>query len=785
MGLWAQYRASRNLSRCLNATDLLDADGRRSLENLRSISDAAIPSLFTRLKTASDAEVQRLREVMIYLLDDKSLVNYIPGLSSTVHPRVLNTTVRVLATSRAYDANHLLPLFDDKEVSKSALLKILEARKQSLNAPALLRKAYTLAPSQRVALFKIIEKIADETLVPELISRATAQDVNTRLGVVRLLSKFNLPNTRQALTERLNDRSPEVRLVALRALGRMKVKLDIDVLCRLLRDSDMNVQNEAIDALIRLNDPGTVIYLVDLLKDESEQVRRAAVEVLNGMEYPDAVEDLLNALKDEDWWVRARAADALAKIGGRRVVEAVVRLIRSDDEQIRRAAIEILNSTKDEASMEHLIEALNDSDWWVRERAIDALAAIGNKAAVPALLKLMRRDEQAAPIVLKALATLGDERHLRLILPMLGSKDENTVIEAMTTLAELVDVRNAERVFKAIKRRAYTSGEDVRAAAKVALKRINARLARRRKARKRAAASSSGGGAIGAVGGNINIRALRAGDKIGDRYEFIRRVGKGAFSTVLLVRDTVVGEQIILKVLHEKMVKEEAMVKRFIREIRYARKINHIHVIRIYDFVAIENLYAISMEYFPSVTLSSLLQKKKPLPIKQAIDIAATVAAGIGAAHDVQVVHRDLKPGNILIDNEGLVKVVDFGIARAETGAMAETQLTKTGILIGTPRYMAPEQVTGKRQLDGRSDIYSLGVILYEMLTGQTAFKGDDNVQVLYKHVHGDIQPVHEVNPKIPESLSKIVMKMMAVNPKRRYQTMEEVENALRAYRIH
>ena len=785
MGLWAQYRASRNLSRCLNATDLLDADGRRSLENLRSISDAAIPSLFTRLKTASDAEVQRLREVMIYLLDDKSLVNYIPGLSSTVHPRVLNTTVRVLATSRAYDANHLLPLFDDKEVSKSALLKILEARKQSLNAPALLRKAYTLAPSQRVALFKIIEKIADETLVPELISRATAQDVNTRLGVVRLLSKFNLPNTRQALTERLNDRSPEVRLVALRALGRMKVKLDIDVLCRLLRDSDMNVQNEAIDALIRLNDPGTVIYLVDLLKDESEQVRRAAVEVLNGMEYPDAVEDLLNALKDEDWWVRARAADALAKIGGRRVVEAVVRLIRSDDEQIRRAAIEILNSTKDEASMEHLIEALNDSDWWVRERAIDALAAIGNKAAVPALLKLMRRDEQAAPIVLKALATLGDERHLRLILPMLGSKDENTVIEAMTTLAELVDVRNAERVFKAIKRRAYTSGEDVRAAAKVALKRINARLARRRKARKRAAASSSGGGAIGAVGGNINIRALRAGDKIGDRYEFIRRVGKGAFSTVLLVRDTVVGEQIILKVLHEKMVKEEAMVKRFIREIRYARKINHIHVIRIYDFVAIENLYAISMEYFPSVTLSSLLQKKKPLPIKQAIDIAATVAAGIGAAHDVQVVHRDLKPGNILIDNEGLVKVVDFGIARAETGAMAETQLTKTGILIGTPRYMAPEQVTGKRQLDGRSDIYSLGVILYEMLTGQTAFKGDDNVQVLYKHVHGDIQPVNEVNPKIPESLSKIVMKMMSVNPKRRYQTMEEVENALRAYRIN
>lgn len=781
MGVFAQYRAGRNVSRCLNATDLLDVEGRRSLENLRTIADSAIPTLFTRLKTAGDAELQRLREVLVYLLDDKSLVHYIAGLSSTVHPRVLNTTVRVLATSRAYDANHLLPLFDDEEVAKSALLKILEARKQSLSAAALLRKAYTLAPSQRVALFKIIEKIADDSLVPELINRVTAQDVNTRLGVVRLLSRFNLHDTRQALSARLNDRSAEVRLVAMQALTEMRVKLDIDVLCRLLRDRDMNVQNQAVDSLVKLNDPGTVVYLVDLLKDESEQVRRAAVEVLNGMEYPDAVEDLLSALKDEDWWVRARAADALAKIGGRRVVEAVVKLIRSDDEQIRRAAIEILNSTKDESSMEHLIAALNDSDWWVRERAIDALATIGNKAAVPALLKLMRSDEQAAPIVLKAMRSLGDERHLKLILPMLGSKDESTVMEAMSTLSELVDAANAEKIFKAIKRRAYTAGEDVRASAKIALKRINARLSRRKQ---QATGKKGAAKSVGSVGGHINIRSLKAGDKIGERYEFIRRVGKGAFSTVLLVKDLIVEDQIILKILHDKMVSEEAMVKRFIREIRYARKINHMHVIRIFDFVSIENLYAISMEYFPSVTLSSLLQPKKPLPLKQAIDIAGTVAAGISAAHDMQVVHRDLKPGNILIDNEGLVKVVDFGIARAESGASAETQLTKTGILIGTPRYMAPEQVTGKRHLDGRSDIYSLGVIMYEMLTGQTAFKGDDNVQVLYKHVHGDIVPAHETNPKIPKPLSLIVMKMMAVNPKRRYQTMEEVENALRAYRV-
>lgn len=779
MGLIAQFRANRNVTRCMYASDLMDSDGRKSLNKLRTTSSAAITSIVGRLRSATDSEAQRLREVLIYLLDDNTLKDYMVGLQNTAPPRVMNTLVRVLATSRSYNPNQLLPLFDDDSISKSALLKVLEARKQGLSAPALLRKAYTLAPNQRVALFKIIEKVADESLVPELINRATAQDVNTRLGIVRLLARFNTFEVREALETALRDSSKEVRLVALRALVAKRAKLEVEQLCRLLKDSDFNVQNEAVDAVVKLNDPNTIAYLVDLLKDESEYVRRAAVEVLNGMNYPNAVEDLLRALKDEDWWVRARAADALAKIGGPKVVEAVVTLIRSEDEQIRRSAIEILNSTKDENSIDHLINALTDCDWWVRERAIDALATIGNKSAVPALLKLMREDTQAAPIVLKALRTLGDESRIRDILTMLGSKDENTVIEAMTTLSELVDVAQAERVFKAIKRRAYTAGEDVRASARMALKRINARLAKRAKqsaekgdAAPRRSSRSSGSG-------KINVQTLKAGDTVGSRYEYIRRIGKGAFSTVLLVKDLMVQDELVLKVLHDKMVVEEAMVKRFIREIRYARKINHPSVIRIYDFLSIDNLFAISMEYFPSVTLSSLLRPKKPLPIKQAISIGVAVASGIAAAHQFKIVHRDLKPGNILIDSKGVVKVVDFGIARAESGASMETQLTKTGILIGTPRYMAPEHVTGKRHLDGRSDIYSLGVIMYEMLTGQTAFKGDDNVQVLYKHVHGDIVPLQEANPKVPLVLAEIVMKMIKVNPAHRYQTMTEVEKIL------
>ncbi|MGF1644944.1 MAG: HEAT repeat domain-containing protein [Thiotrichales bacterium] len=765
--------------RCLSAPDLVGTEGRRSLATLKKFADAALGSLLTRLATAGESEAARIREIMIYLLDNESIPAYVKGLYSQVHPRVLNTTIRVLSQSTTYNPNQLLVLFDNPEIAKSALLKVLEARKESLNPAALLRKAYTLDPAERVAMFKVLEDIADESMVPELVNRVTAQDVNTRLGMVRLLRKFNTPMSRSALMNRLTDVSKEVRFVALDALASMNVSIDVGVLCKLLRDDDYNVQNRAIDAIVKRNDPSTIRYLVELLKDESEYIRRAAVEVLNGMEYPDAVNDLLRALKDEDWWVRARAADALAKIGGKRVVEAVIKLLKSEDEYLRRSAIEVLNSTKDDASMEHLIGALSDSDWWVRERAIDALASIGNKASIPSLLRLMREDNQAAPIVLRAMKVLADESHVKSIISMLGSQDENIVIETVRTLAEIVDTPQAERVVKALKRRAMAGNEDIRDATREALKRINARLAVA--VRRQPEAIAPPGPAPSASSRHIDVKALKPGDKLSDRYEFVRRVGKGAFSTVLLVKDVVVGERIILKVLHEKMTADAAMIKRFIREIRYSRRIMHPNVIRIFDFLTIDKLHAISMEYFPSVTLSSLLEPKLPLDPARALRLAADVAAGIDAAHQLGIIHRDLKPGNVLLNKDDWVKIVDFGISRLQSSS--DTQLTRAGILIGTPRYMAPEQVTGKR-LDGRVDIYSLGVILYEMLTGETAFKGDDNVQVLYRHVHGDIKPLHEANPAVPLPLSNIVMRMMAVNPGRRYQSMEEVEDTLRSYRF-
>lgn len=786
MGFLNRFRSDKHLAQCLQASTLDAPEAGQCLSKLKSASDSALPKIFSRLSSADATESVRIREILLRMVDASTLSGFFPGLYSEAHPKVQKATVAALSTEDSYDPGLLLKLFDDQAISKTALLKVLDARKSRLNSLALLRKANTLQPGERTALFAILEEIADKSIVPELVSRITAKDINTRKGIVKLLGHFNIPQARTALLGRLTDDSKQIRFEALDALAKSDIEIDLGVLCSLVKDRDYSVQNRAIDALVRRNDPDTVKHLMGLLKDESEYVRRGAVEVFNGMEYIDAMEDLLEALRDADWWVRARAADALAKIGGPRVIKAVIKLLKSDDEYVRRSAVEILNSTKSEAAIDELMAVLEDSDWWVRERAIDALANIGNKSAIPALLDMMKKDKQAATVVLRAMISLGDETNVSDILPMLKSKEPNIVVEAMHTLAELVDSNRSELVTKSIKQRSKLAAEEVQDAATEALNRIEQRLTLDSGEYYDLASSRAGQKQEEEVRPatreiEIDVKQLKSGDEISDRYRFIRRIGKGAFSTVLLVKDTVIGEEMILKVLHDKMSADEAMIKRFVREIQYARKISHPHVIRIYDFLSMGNIYAISMEYFPSLSLSAELKSKEPFDFARAIKIAADIASGLHAAHLTGVIHRDVKPGNILVDNSDNVKVVDFGISAAQDGG--DTKLTKTGILIGTPRYMAPEQVLGK-PLDARTDMYSLGVILYEMLTGETAFAGDDNMAVLYRHVHGNIELAHKANPEIPLPLSNLVMKMMAVKPENRYKDMVEMEEVLRAYKV-
>jgi serine/threonine protein kinase len=279
------------------------------------------------------------------------------------------------------------------------------------------------------------------------------------------------------------------------------------------------------------------------------------------------------------------------------------------------------------------------------------------------------------------------------------------------------------------------------------------------------------------ISASLDVATLQPGEMIEDRYKYIQKIGKGAFGTVILVEDTVVDEQLILKFLNANVADDEEMLKRFVHELRFSRKITHKNVIRIYDFLHLSGSYAISMEFFNSHTLGEEV-KGKPLPFDKAAGWATDIATGMAVAHKVGIIHRDLKPANLLIDDEGLLKIVDFGVAAA-AGA-GDTQLTKTGYVIGSPKYMAPEQILGKK-VDERADIYSLGIIFYEMLCGAPPYTEGDHMAVMYQHVQGKCPRCDEANPAIPKQLADVVHKAMEVDKLKRFESMDEFHKAVNA----
>ncbi|MFP4161159.1 MAG: protein kinase domain-containing protein [Ectothiorhodospira sp.] len=790
MSVFTDFRAERLIRRLSRATDLDDPEARALTHRLTAVSGAAVPRLLETLASpATDAGMMRAMGLLERLTDDHTLPLFL-GQLRDASPIQRERIVRVLTRARGFDPHRVARALREPELPRAALVAVLEAHRERLDADTLLRLVPELEPAARGALFRLIREVADERVLPDLINRASGKDPAIRRLVMEVLGRFAVPRARAVLQGALRDADPGVRRAALRALLEQGVgDLPLGALCTLLRDGDLRVQQRAVDAVVRRDDPDTLAHLLPLLRDESEYIRRAAVEVLNGIGNSTNIKQLLVSIRDEDWWVRARSADALARIGGPRVVQAVVQLLRDDDEFVRRSAVEILNSTRDETALTHLIDALEDADWWVRERAVDALAAIGNRAAVPALLGMLERDREAAPVVIRALARLGDGRAVPPLMVRLEDADTGVRAEAVHALAELADAGNVQDILGALRRQMERADGEGADRARDAADRLQARFS--------VSASGVGEARGDAVvpllagddtegrtlagrvvqGSGLDVGRLAPGDMLGDRYRFVRRVGRGAFGSVLLMEDVMIAETIILKVINPQLATDEEMIRRFVQELRLSRRITHENVIRIYDFLSVGGALAISMEYFPSVTLGALLREQGgALPVERALGLAAAVAAGMAAAHEVGVIHRDLKPGNVLINPRGLVKIVDFGIAAVTGGG--DTRLTRTGILVGTPRYMAPEQATGGR-VTISTDIYALGIVLYEMLTGRPPFEGEDQMALVYQHVRGRATPPMERNPAIDPRLNDLILRMMAVDPAERPASMGAVRAAL------
>ncbi len=805
MSFFTNLRADRLIDQIKSSTNLMGAETQKAIAKLKEAGPAAIDAVIAALPEADKHATVAFVDVLATLATAKTFPKYVQAMVQG-SPRSIAGVAWALTSSRGYPPNLLLDALSTPGIAKSALLDVINGQRQRFSIRELLTAAYAQEPNEKAALFRIVAEAADESALPELISRLQGKDPIARLHIITVLARFNKPEVQRALQGQLGDNNKMIRSAALAALAKMDGPIEVARVCALLRDPEIEVQNRAVEVLQRARDPETIRHLVPVLKDENEQARRAAVEVLNEVGDARSVKYLLEAIKDDDWWVRSRAGDALGKIGGPKVIDAVLELVRDKDEDLRRAAIEILNQTKDERAISHLIEATKDADWWVSERAVDALAEIGSKRAVPRLYEMLRgANARALPVVVRAIGKLGDEKALDLLTPMLNREEKEIRIETIQALARLADEPRADQIRAQLQNQAANSDATVARAAVRAMTELEVRFSSAMTvatAVSPAASTHPGRPArpvepartlliperevakvvqqvANSSAPKLDINTLTPGDIIEGRYKYIERIGRGAFGTVLLMEDTVVDERLILKFLNPNVAQDEEIMKRFVHELRYSRKITHRNVIRIYDFLYIQGLYAISMEFFPSHTLGAEIVNEKPLELKRALQFGIDIATGMTVAHQVGIVHRDLKPANVLINDEGLLKIVDFGVAAAQREG--DTQLTKTGYVIGSPKYMAPEQILG-RKVDERADVYALGVMMYEMLTGIPPYSRGDHMAVMYQHVQGKARAPQEINPTLSANLAEVVVKAMAVDKAKRFQTMEEYRGALERF---
>jgi len=258
------------------------------------------------------------------------------------------------------------------------------------------------------------------------------------------------------------------------------------------------------------------------------------------------------------------------------------------------------------------------------------------------------------------------------------------------------------------------------------------------------------------------------------RYQILKELGRGGMGIVFQAHDKQLNEQVAIKILSPLLSNDPEALERLNREVSAARRITHSNVIRIHDIAEINGLHYVSMEYFPGISLKEHIKKSGALSLMQAYNIATQICDGLEAAHRQGIVHRDLKSQNIIIHPSNQIKIIDFGLARTSH----LEGMTATGLIMGTPEYMAPEQVSGKK-VDERADIYSLGIILYELFTGSIPFTGDSAIAIGFKQLKDDPPKPRERNPQLPADVERVILHALEKDPFMRYTSVGELRTEL------
>jgi HEAT repeat protein/tRNA A-37 threonylcarbamoyl transferase component Bud32 len=641
----------------------------------------------------------------------------------------------------------------------------------------------------RAATLSALAKMDGPIEIEQVCALLRDPEIDVQNKAIDVVIRANDPETIKYLIPVLKDENEYARRAAVEVLNEIGNPNSVKQLLEAVADDDWWVRSRAADALGKIGGPKVVDAVLHLVGDADEDIRRAAVEILNQTKDDRAVGHLIDATKDKDWWVSERAVDALAEIGSKRAVPRLIEMLDTTPAKSLPVVVRALGRLGDHKVIDAVLPLLSRPEKDIRLEAISSLAKLADERRLENIRVQIQQqtgnaEQTVAQAALRALSDL-DSRFS-------GSGTRLSSTQNRSPVSGSQPVHGGHRPESATQASApqYMPGPTPspappmtpppRPQAPPPAPPPNSMAAQRTQLMSEQDVQRAVKEAEKMAGPQkLDIQTLKTGDIIEGRYKYVERIGKGAFGTVLLMEDTVVDERLILKFLNPNVSEDEEIMKRFVHELRYSRKITHKNVIRIYDFLYIQGNYAISMEYFPSHTLGSEVVGEKPMPLARALNFGIDICTGMDVAHAVGIVHRDLKPANVLINTEGLLKIVDFGVAAAQREG--DTQLTKTGYVIGSPKYMAPEQILGKK-VDQRADVYALGVILYEILTGVPPYARGDHMSVMYQHVQGKARQPREINPGLPPGLPEVIMQAMAVDKDKRFQTMNELRAALEKF---
>jgi serine/threonine-protein kinase len=792
MVVLGSIRYKRTLKQFLDCDDLKSAKAVALVGKLRQSSRDSLDYLIQMIPSTSGAHSAILKKICVENVEGSTEELFLRGLDSDITD-IRVTTATILSKTAQVDPNKLFKKLHESEVSNTEIIEILAFQREQLKPEQIITNALKLDGAYAEQLLKLAPASKVPIDLNALHLKPTAITSSAiKIMLLRYFSQVEQEAVAQKIAMFLTDKHKTVVFEALKALKNLSVKFDASMLLPYVQSMSEVEREMAIDVLCAQADTELVPKLAPWTCGKSDETREVLIKLFLKHVTPEGLETFLILLDQQEWWGQEQALKCLQKFGNDMLYKAARGLTKHDNEFIREQSQRFAAQSGDPSDTQQLWKDAQNENWQLRESAIVAIGNSKQRESIGVLKEVVEKWPESATAVLKAASNLGFSKGLEIAFACLRMPEALVQREAIESIGKLVSERHARIVRDKLMEKVPQLQPTVRDTAGEVVNRMtetyklppidvdqeayfDTRLIKIEETQS-IDQHTSQSAVAGAEPPIHNIEEFKKGDLWLDRYRIDKEIGRGAMGRVMLAMDEMVGEPLILKYMHPELTAEEGSRERFLREVRYSRKVTHPNVIRIHDMLSKDNLSAISMEFFESRGIDEYLEERKYFTPGDTLDILLQVANGMGAAHKQDVIHRDLKPSNILMDTEGLVKVVDFGIASASSNV--DSTLTKSGAIIGTPAYLSPERAKG-READHRSDIYALGIIAYYMLTGQMPYTGEP-MSLLFQHLEGKAVPVDEVKEEVGPQINFLVQKMMAVELEDRFQTMEEVAELIK-----